>query len=311
MAKRIVVTGGTGFIGRSLVTELAQRGDEVTVLSRNPDKAAGRLPPSVRVLAYDPYAEGSWFDQLADIDALVHLVGEPLGALRWTEKRKRAFEESRVDTTELLVRALATTEPSRRPKVFVSASAVGFYGANPRNVELDESSPPASDFLAQLCVRWEAAAAKARELGIRVVNPRIGVVLEQGGGALEPMVRAFRMGVGGPVGSGEQVVSWIHLADAVALLLLCIDDDRIDGPINLTAPHPVTMNEFARELGKALHRPSWLRVPSLAVRAVFGEGANVMLEGQKVLPRRAEKLGFAFRFPRIEEALADIFGRAS
>lgn len=311
MAKRIVVTGGTGFIGRGLVAELARRGDEVTVLSRNPDRAAGRLPATARALGYDPYAEGSWFDALADADALVHLAGEPLGALRWTEKRKRIFEKSRVDTTDLLVRALGKTEPSRRPKVFVSASAVGYYGTHPQTVDLDETSPAGGDFLAQLCVRWEAAASKARELGIRVVNPRIGVVLGEGGGVLEPMVRAFRMGVGGPVGSGEQVVSWVHYADTVALLMRSIDDEGIDGPINITAPHPVTMNEFAEQIGKALGRRSWLRVPSLAVRAVFGEGAEPMLHGQKVLPKRAEGLGYQFRFPRIDGALAEIFGPAS
>lgn len=311
MAKRIVVTGGTGFIGRGLVAELARRGDAITVLSRHPDKASGRLPTSARVVAYDPYAEGSWFDELADTDVLVHLAGEPLGALRWTEKRKRIFEKSRVDTTDLLVRALATIEPSRRPKVFISASAVGYYGAHRENVDLDEMSPAGGDFLAGLCVRWEAAASKARELGVRVVHARIGVVLGEGGGVLEPMVRAFRLGVGGPVGSGEQVVSWVHWHDAVALLIRAIDDEAIDGPINITAPHPVTMNEFAEQLGKALKRPSWLRVPSLAVRAVFGEGAEPMLHGQKVLPKQAEKLGYEFRFPRIDAALADIFGGAS
>jgi len=311
MAKRIVVTGGTGFIGRGLVAELAGRGDEVTVLSRDPAKASGRLPSSARVLPYDPYVEGSWFDALADTDVLVHLAGEPLGALRWTETRKRTFERSRVDTTELLVRALAKTEPSRRPKAFVSASAVGYYGASLESVDRDETSPPGSDFLAQLCVRWEAPAAKARELGVRVVHARIGVVLGEGGGVLEPLVRAFRLGVGGPVGTGEQVVSWVHCHDANALIVRAIDDEGLDGPLNVTAPHPVTMNEFADQIGKAMGRRAWLRVPAIAVRAVFGEGAEPMLKGQKVLPKQAERMGYEFRFPRIDAALADVLGRAS
>lgn len=307
--KRILVTGGTGFIGRALVRALLERGDEVTVLSRDPEKTARRLPSSARSVAYTPNAEGAWFGELAGQDAIVHLAGESVGGVRWTDERKRAFEASRIDSSELIVRAIADTEAERRPKVLVGASAIGYYGPQPGDVALDETSPPGSYYLADLCIRWEAAQAKAKDFGVRVVHGRFGMVIGEGGGALEPMARAFRMHAGGPIGSGSQILSWVHRDDVVGLLLLAIDDPRAEGPINITAPTPVSMREFAQTLGKVMGRRSWLRAPSLAIRALFGEGAELILTGQRVLPRAAERLGYRFRFPDLEPALRDILRR--
>lgn len=308
--KRIVVTGGTGFIGRALVQALVERGDEVTALSRDPQRAAGRLPASVRSAFYMPNAEGAWFGEIADKDAIVHLAGESVGGVRWTYERKRAFEASRIGSSELIIRAIAHTEPERRPKVLVGASAIGYYGDRPGDIELDETSPPGSYYLAKLCVQWEAAEAKAKELGVRVVHTRFGVVLGEGGGALEPMTKAFQMHAGGPIGSGDQVMSWVHRDDAVGLILLAIDDPRVEGPVNVTAPAPVSMRELAEAIGNAMGRRSWLRVPSLAVRALFGEGAELILTGQRALPRVAERIGYRFRFPELRGALEDILGKA-
>lgn len=307
--KRILVTGGTGFIGRALVQALVDRGDEVTVLSRNPAKAARRLPPSVRSVAYTPNAEGAWFAEIADKDAIVHLAGEPVAGVRWTDERKRAFEASRIDSSELLVRAISETEPSRRPQVFVGASAVGYYGPQPPHLELDESSPPGGYYLSTLCIRWEAAEAQAKRYGLRVVHTRFGVVLGEGGGVLEPMTQAFRMHAGGPIGSGKQIMPWIHYEDVVGLLLLAIDDSRLEGPMNVTAPNPVSMRELASEVGRAMGRRAWLRAPSFAVRALFGEGAEVVLTGQRALPKVAERMGYQFRFPDLSSAISDILGR--
>jgi uncharacterized protein (TIGR01777 family) len=306
---RVLVTGGTGFVGRRLVRALVDRGDAVTVLSRDPDAAARRLPSEARAVAYTPTEDGPWFDEVARADAVVHLAGEPIGGVRWTAARKRAFESSRIDSAAAIVRAMAKAPEASRPKVLVGASAVGFYGSRPASEELDETSPPGSDYLASLCVRWEAAEAKAAEFGVRVVHARLGIVLGEGGGALAEMTRAFRMGAGGPIGSGEQAMSWIHADDAVGLLLLAIDDPRASGPMNVVAPEPVTMRQLAREIGLAMGRSSWLRVPAFAVRAMFGEGADPILGGQRVLPRVAERLGHAFRFRAIAPALRDVLGR--
>lgn len=307
--KRILITGGTGFIGRAVVEALVRRGDEVTVLSRNPARAAEELPDSVRSIAYEPNTEGAWLSEVAGQDVVVHLAGESIGGVRWTDERKREFERSRIGSSETLVRAIARLEPEQRPKALIGASAVGFYGPHPASAELDEASPPGTDYLANLCVRWEGAVAQAKDLGLRVVHTRFGVVLGEGGGALEPILRSFRMHAGGPIGSGEQIMPWVHRDDVVGLILLAIDDSRVSGPINITAPWPVTMRDFAETIGRVLGRRAWLRVPSFAVRALFGEGADPILSGQRALPRVAESLGYTFRFPELEAALRNILDK--
>jgi uncharacterized protein (TIGR01777 family) len=239
---------------------------------------------------------------LEESDAVINLAGEPVAAGRWTTDRKAAMRSSRVGTTTALVAALSQLR--HRPTVLVSASAIGYYG--PRGDEpLTEEAASGTGFLAELCRDWEAAARAAEPLGIRVVLPRIGVVLGPGG-ALAKMLPAFRMGLGGPIGRGTQWMSWIHRDDLIELLLAVLTQD-LRGPINATAPQPVTNREFSRALGRALHRPTWARVPGLVLRILFGQMAEeLLLTGQRVVPRRAEAMGFRFQYPTLEEALRGI-----
>ena len=307
-AKRIVIAGGSGFIGRRLVRRLRARKDLVTVLSRDPIAAKRVLPEGVRVAGYTPTAEGPWFDEFAQTDAVVSLTGEPIAGVRWTDGKKKAAEASRVGADEMIVKAIARAPQNRRPKVFVAASAVGYYGAHGADEELDESSPAGRDFLALLAEKWEKAAAGAGELGTRVVHARFGVVLGRGGGALAPMARVFRLHVGGPIGTGKQIVSWVHVDDVAGLIMLAIDNDAVKGPLNVTSPNPVTMDQLAEGIGVILNRRSYLRVPEGAVRALFGEGAEPMLTGQKVLPLAAEKLGYEFEYTELLPALESALG---
>jgi uncharacterized protein (TIGR01777 family) len=301
---RVVVTGGTGFIGSSLVRALVARGDTVVGLSRDPAQAvtlpregAGRL----ELQAWEPTREGAWQKHLDGADAVVHLAGEPLVGRRQTPAFLEKARQSRVRSAELLVGGMQ--KASRPPKVFVSGSAVGYYGGDHGAERLDEGSPPGADALAQLCVAWEAAADRAVQLGIRVVVARTGIVLGAGGGALPLMALPFRLFVGGPIGSGAQGVSWIHLDDEVAALLRALDDEGLSGPINLTAPEPVSNRDLSRSIAGALGRPSWLRVPACALRLALADGAEPILGGQYVVPSQLLKRGFVFRYPRVDEAV--------
>jgi uncharacterized protein (TIGR01777 family) len=289
-AMQVLLTGGTGFLGGLLRKALEARGDDVRVVSRR------EAPGVVRWEEVD--------DAAAHADAVVHLAGEPIAAGRWTAERWERIRASRVDTTARIARAMAG---SGRRRVLVSASAVGIYGMRRDDVVCDEATPPGEDAVARLCVGWEAAADPARGAGIRVVHPRFGIALGAGGGALAPMVKAFRWFVGGPVGGGTQWLSWVHAHDVVRALLLLLDREELAGPYNIVAPEPVTMNDLARAIGHALGRPSAMRVPGFAVRALFGEGlADALLTGQRVAPRRLVDAGFAFEFPRLDQALADL-----
>lgn len=295
----ILITGGTGFIGGALAEGLRRDGHAVTVLTRNPDAARQRLPAGCT--AIDDLAP------LEGVDAVVNLAGENLGAGRWNAERKQAFRDSRLDTTGRLIAWLGTL--SRRPAVLISGSAIGYYGAR-GDETITEDSRPGSDFSARLCRDWEAVAAQAEVLGVRVSTLRTGVVLGRSGGkvagALAQMLPAFRLGGGGRMGSGRQWMSWIHLDDEVALIRWLIDQDAARGAYNATAPAPVTNAEFAKTLGRALHRPAWLPMPGFALRAIVGEMAEILLTGQKVLPQRSLDQGFKFRFPTLEAALADV-----
>lgn len=297
--KRIVVTGGTGFVGRHLVRALAARGDEVTVLTRDATSSARRLPPGVRAVSWDARSDEV---ELGGAFAVVHLLGEPAVGRRWTRALKREIEESRVESTRGLVRALEKATP--RPAVLVSASGVGYYGVL-GDEPIDERGPPGRDFLARVCVEWERAADAAEGLGVRVVKLRFGVVIGRDGGALEVMAMPFRMFVGGPLGTGKQRFSWVQVEDAVAAALLCLDDASISGPVNVTAPDAVTNAELSHALGRALHRPSSLPVPALALRLRFGEGADPILTGQRAVPRVLAEHGFVHRYPDIDAALAE------
>jgi hypothetical protein len=302
--KRIVVTGGSGFVGRHLVRTLLDRGDEVVVFTR--DAARRVLPPGARAVQYSPDQDGAWQSELEGKDALVNLAGEQVVGVRWTAQTKQRITQSRVDVTARLVDALGRL--SARPSVLVSGSGVGYYGPCAPDVPLDESSPPGNDFLAELTQAWEARARAAEAYGIRVVRTRLGIVFGRGGGALQEMAKPFRLFAGGPIGSGNQVVSWIHIEDAVAAILWCIDEAIISGPVNVTSTDPVTNAELARALGTTLGRPSWLSVPAAAMRLRFGEGAEPLLTGQRAVPAVLEQMGFRWRYPVVMSALQQVFG---
>ena len=294
---RVTVTGATGLIGARVVAALRERGDDVTVLSRRREHAQRLL--GVEAVSWDPTAEPAPADALTGRDAVLHLAGESI-AQRWSEESKERIRSSRELGTSLLVRGLALTES--RPRTLVSASAVGYYGARDGE-QLAEEAAPGTGFLAEVCKAWEQAAAKAGELGIRVVSLRTGVLLDRADGALERMLPFFRLGLGGPAAGGAQYISWIAPDDLVRLYLAALDDPRWSGPVNATAPEPVTNREFARALGHVLHRPAVMPVPGFALRALYGEMATVVTNGQRVVPARALEHGFEFRYPKIAGAL--------
>ena len=304
---RVALTGATGVVGRALVAGLRERGDEVSVLSRDPDRARATLGAAIEAHAWaDPSAGPPPPEAIAGCDAVVNLLGEPV-ARRWSSEAKRKIRDSRVLGTRHLVAALGEADP--RPRTLVSGSATGYYG--PRGDErLDESAPPGRDFLAQVCVSWEAEARQAEKLGVRVVMPRTGVVLADGGGALEKMLPPFKLGIGGPVAGGRQWVPWVHLDDAIGAILFALDNDEVDGPINVTAPEPVTNRELSRALGRVLHRPSFAPVPGLALRALYGEMAQVVVTGNRAVPTGLLRLGYRFRRPELEPALRQATGRS-
>ncbi|MDX6682252.1 MAG: uncharacterized protein QOG94_2291 [Solirubrobacteraceae bacterium] len=296
--KRVALTGATGRIGKHLVTALQQRGDEVTVLSRNPERASESL--GVEAVAWDPQADGAPAEALAGRDAVVHLAGEDV-APRWTDKKKAEILASREKGTRNLITGIFAAEP--RPAVLVGASASGYYG--PRGDEVvDETQPPGSDWLAEVCVRWEQQTDAAM-LGTRVVKVRTGIVLDADGGALAKMVGPFKAGVGGPIGSGKQYMPWIHRDDLVGMYLAAIDHPSFSGPINASAPNPVTNKAFAKALGKVLHRPAVAPVPGLVIKGMYGAMSQIVLTGVRMVPGRAVELGYEFRYPDLDEALRD------
>lgn len=303
---RVTVTGATGLIGPRLVRALQVRGDEVTVLSRNPERAKAALP-GVETVCWDPMSEQAAAKALQGRDAVVHLAGENI-AQRWTKSAKRAIRESRVSGTRELVRGLASLPNEERPRVLVSSSGVGYYGAHGEE-PIDEEAPPGSDFLAQVCVAWEQEARAAEPLGARVVRLRTGVVLDPGGGALGKMLPPFKLGVGGPVAGGGQYISWIHADDLVGIAISALDDMQWRGAVNATAPEPRRNRDFSRALGRALGRPSLLPVPGAALRLLYGEMAAIVTTGARVLPARALVHGYEFRYPRLDAALRAALSR--
>lgn len=295
---RIAITGATGLIGRRLVQALRERGDEVTVLSRRPEAARRML--GVHAFGWQPETEPAPVGALAGRDVVVHLAGEPIGR-RWTRGSKQRIRASRELGTARLIEGLERAGP--RPQVLVSASGVGYYG--PTGDEwLDEDAPRGSGFLADVCEVWERAAARADRLALRVAILRTGVLLDTADGALARMLPPFRLGLGGPVAGGKQFISWIAPADLTRMYLAAIDDPKWSGPVNATAPEPVTNREFSRALARVLHRPALLPVPAFGLRAVYGEMASVVTTGQRVCPARALARGFEFEYPAIRQALA-------
>lgn len=303
---RVTITGATGLVGRRLVAALTERGDDVTVLTRNPDRARARLGGGVTAAAWDPLAGPAPADALADRDAVVHLAGEPV-AQRWTAAAKARIRASREQGTANLVAGIAALPEASRPRTLVSASGVGYYGAR-GDEPVDERTPPGDDFLARVCVAWEREAAAAAEHGTRVVRLRTGVALDASGGALGKMLPPFRLGVGGPVAGGRQYLPWIHVDDLVAFYLTAIDDERWSGAYNATAPEPPTNADFSRALGRALRRPAVLPVPRLALKLLYGEMEIIVTTGQRAVPRRALDAGFRFTHPQLDEALRSALG---
>ncbi|MGB8700497.1 MAG: TIGR01777 family oxidoreductase [Thermosynechococcaceae cyanobacterium] len=301
---KVAVTGGTGFIGSRLVERLQAEGHQVILLTRHPQKAQQQFPQA-EVIAYTPLQSGPWQGAIAGCDGVVNLAGEPI-AERWTDASKKAILDSRQLGTAKLVEAIAQANP--KPAVLVNASAVGYYGTSPTAV-FEETNAPGNDFLAQVCQAWEAEAQKAIALGTRVVIPRIGIVLGPGGGVLAKMLFPFQVFAGGPLGSGQQWVSWVHRDDLVALILKALTDPSLSGVFNATAPNPVSMNELCQALGQRLGRPSWLPVPDFALELLLGEAAQVVLQGQKVLPQRTQASGFQFQYPTVQAAIAQILAK--
>jgi uncharacterized protein (TIGR01777 family) len=303
---RVAVTGATGTIGRRVVEELRERGDEVTVLSRDAERARDALGEVDAHTWAEPAREPAPTEALAGRDGVVHVLGEPV-AQRWSDDAKRRIRESRVAGTRNLVEGLRAAEP--RPRVLVSQSATGYYGYG-GDERVDETAPPATDFLARVVAEWEAEARRAEELGARVVTTRTGVVLSPSGGALSRMLKPFKLGVGGPVAGGDQYVPWIHLDDAAGAQVFCLDSEDASGAVNLTAPEPVTNRELSKALGRVLKRPAVLPVPGFALRVLYGEMASVVTTGVRAVPARLEQLGYRFRRPDLEEALRAATGRS-
>ncbi len=299
---KVAISGATGLIGTALRESLAGDGVQIVALSRKPSVSQG---PALETISWD--VENGRFDasRLGEVDAVVHLAGEPI-AQRWNEARKKAIRDSRVQSTKLLVEGLKSLK--RRPKVLISGSAIGFYGDR-GDETLVESSPPGTGFLPETCQAWEQAAMEAMGLGIRTAVLRTGIVLSTRGGALKKMLPPFRLGVGGPVGNGKQWMSWIHIEDIVGAIRHALAKDEVMAAVNGTAPDPATNAEFTRALGRALSRPAFLPAPAFGLKIVFGEMASLLLESQKVLPKKLLDSGYRFRFPELSGALSDVLAR--
>ena len=306
LSVKIAITGATGFVGSRLVQKLNAENHQIIVLTRNVIKAQRIFPsltfPNLEFVTYMPKDSGEWQESISGCDAVINLAGEPI-AERWTAQQKQEILESRQLGTRKIVEAIA--KAAVKPKVLVSGSAIGYYGTSETAV-FEETSPSGSDFLAQVCQNWEAEAVKAKEFGVRLAILRIGIVLANGGGALAKMMGPFQFFAGGPIGNGRQWFSWIHRDDLVNLIVEAVTNEQMSGVYNATAPNSVTMKQFCENLGEAINRPSWLPVPEFALELLLGDGAMVVLEGQKVLPKKAQTLGFQFQYPDLKLALKEI-----
>ncbi len=295
---KLFVTGATGFIGSILCRRLLEQGHQLTLVSRSAPRDAAT--ENKRWLHWTPDTGGEWQKAVEGIDGIINLAGEPIAARRWTAEQKRRIVTSRLDTTRALIDAIVKAR--QKPKFLINSSAIGYYGSR-GDEAITEVAEPGTGFLAETTRDWENEASRAESLGLRVVYLRTGIVLGRDGGALAKMVPPFKFFIGGPLGSGKQWMSWIHVEDEVGLIIHLVDNAQAAGPVNATAPNPVTMRDFCRTLGKVLGRPSWAPVPSFALRLLLGEMAEMLLTGQKVLPAAAQRLGYQFRYPKLEGAL--------
>ncbi|MEH2445702.1 MAG: TIGR01777 family oxidoreductase [Nostoc sp.] len=303
---KVAITGATGFVGSRLIQRLHGKGHKVVVLARNTAFAQKVFPseafPNLEIVAYTPNVSGSWQSVIASCDGVVNLAGEPIAEGRWTPERKQEILNSRKLGTQKIVETIANANP--KPTVLVNASAIGYYGTS-ESATFDETSLSGNDFLAQVCQAWETEARKVKDAGVRLVILRLGIVLGNGG-ALGKMIPPFKLFAGGPIGSGRQWFSWIHVDDLVNLILQALTKPEIEGVYNATAPNSVRMADLSQTLGRVMNRPSWLPVPAFAIEALLGDGAIVVLEGQQVLPKRTEETGFEYKYPNLQSALTQI-----
>ncbi len=301
---KIAIAGATGFVGSRLVPQLQAQGHQVIILTRSPQQASNRFGQA-QIVGYNPLKSGEWQQSISGCDAVINLAGEPIAEKRWTPAQKRSILDSRQLGTQKIVEAidLATI----KPQVLINASAIGYYGTSEIS-KFDETSPAGTDFLAEVCAAWETAAQAVTANGTRVVILRLGIVLGENGGVLGKMLAPFSAFVGGPIGSGNQWFSWIHRDDVVKLIIAALNDTKMQGVYNATAPNPTTMTEFAQTLGTVMNRPSWLPVPNFALEAMLGEGAIVVLQGQQVVPTRTLAQGFNFQYSTLKPALTAILG---
>ncbi|KUO70448.1 MAG: epimerase [Desulfosporosinus sp. BRH_c37] len=298
---KVVIFGGTGFVGRSLTDELLSNGYQVFVVSRNREKAANDLVSKVKIIEWDNNSPLSSISELQDIDVVINLAGESIGCRRWSNSVKQEILTSRIKTTRAIVSAI--NDRTIQPQVLFNASAVGYYGSR-RNEEITEIEEAGQDFLAQVCRDWENEAYKAQSDLTRVVTIRIGVVLGREG-ALNRMMIPFKFYIGGPLGTGNQWLSWIHIKDLTSMIKFVIENQKLYGPINATAPDSVTMREFSHILGEVMNRPSWFPVPTWILKIALGQMAEMLLLGQRVVPNKIIDAGFEFRFSNLKSALED------
>jgi uncharacterized protein (TIGR01777 family) len=298
---KVVITGATGFIGSILTDRLWNQLYDVALLSRRPPREVNVTKKEW--FAWQPGVGGEWEKAVDGADGIVNLAGEPIAGKRWSAAQKQKLRSSRIDATKSLVHAIAKAKV--KPKFLINASAVGYYGSH-GDETITEKTGPGQGFLSQLCVEWEEEANEAESFGVRVVLVRTGIVLGKGKGALAKMVPPFKMFAGGPLGSGQQWMPWIHIEDEVGLLCFLIENDNARGAFNTTAPNPVTMKEFSKALGDVLDRPSWVSVPPSALALMVGEMADMLLSGQRAVPEAALKLGYTFKYPEIRDALRSL-----
>ena len=297
--KKILITGGTGFIGKYLTQMALKEGHFVTIVTRSPAKYSEKQAKNRSFIGWDD----DLVSAMNEHDIVINLVGENLFGQRWTDEVKQRIYNSRIDSTKKLVDAMRESE--NKPELFISASAVGIYGDSGSRI-LDESEPAGNDFLAKVCNDWENESQKAEDFGVRVANPRIGIVLEENGGVIEKMVLPFKLGVGGPIGSGDQFVPWVHMTDLCNAILYPMNNHSVNGPYNACSPEPETMNTLAKKMGKVLNRPSIFRVPEFVLNIALGEAAQPVVSSLRVQPKVLQTEGFEFVFEDLEEALADI-----
>ncbi|YAI82540.1 MAG: thylakoid membrane protein ThyD [cyanobacterium endosymbiont of Rhopalodia sterrenbergii] len=305
---KIAITGATGFVGSRLVGKLKNDGHQLLIFTRNTDRAQQLYPasrfPNLEIIAYQPIESGDWQKAVSGCDGVVNLAGEPI-AERWTSENRKAILESRQLGTRKIVEAIAEAET--KPSVLVSASAVGYYGTSEIGI-FDENSDSGNDFLSKVCQVWETEANEVKQAGVRLVILRTGIVLGNGG-ALAKIIPPFKLFVGGPLGKGNQWFSWIHLDDLVNLIIESLKRNDVEGVFNATSPNPVRMSKLCETLGEIMNRPSWLPVPDFILEFLLGDASKVILEGQQVLPKRTQSIGFEYQYPNLRKALMDILPR--